>query len=243
MTDSSDKPSFETTQWSIVVSAGDSQPGHARGAIEQLCRRYWFPLFAFLRRRGYDEPEAEDLVQAFFVRVIEKEVFAAADRDRGRFRTFLLTSLENFLRNEHSKANAARRGGGAKPISLDLRDREGKLMRLIADDSSPEDEFHRQWAIDVLAQVLETVKQEYDVRGNAGLFEALRPFLSTDRQRKPYAEVAESLNMSEANVKVAVHRLRRRYRKQLELEIAATVRSPEEVEDEIQQLLRVLQGE
>ncbi|MCA9138968.1 MAG: sigma-70 family RNA polymerase sigma factor [Planctomycetales bacterium] len=232
--------SFETTQWSVVLSAGHSEPERARTAIEQLCRRYWFPLYAFIRRRGHDEPESEDLVQAFFVRILEKDVFAAADRDRGKFRTFLLSSLENFLSNERAKGNALRRGGGVKRLSLDRCDKDGNTLQLIADDCSPEDEFHRQWAIAVLAQTLEVVESEYRQTGKAALFNALSPYLSADSQQKPYAVVAESLKMSESNVKVAVHRLRRRYRKQLELEIAATVESPSQVDEEIRQLFQML---
>lgn len=143
MTDFPRKPNFETTQWSVVLAADHDHPESARTAIEQLCRRYWFPLFAFLRRRGYEESESEDLVQAFFVRVIEKDVFAAADKDRGRFRTFLLSSFQNFLRNERAKSDALRRGGGDKPVSLDLRDHQGHLIHSVADTTTAEDEFHR----------------------------------------------------------------------------------------------------
>lgn len=235
-----DRPGFETTQWSVVLSAGHCEPERARNAIEQLCRRYWFPLYAFIRRRGHDEPQSEDLVQAFFVRVLEKEVFAAADRDRGKFRTFLLSSLENFLCNESAKKNAVRRGGGLKKLSLDLQDDDGRPLRLIADDSTPEDEFHRQWAIAVLAQTLDAVEQDYRESGKEDLFQALRPYLSTDSQRKPYAQIAEAIGISESNVKVAVHRLRRRYRKQLELEIAATVQSPSQIEEEMRELFQSL---
>lgn len=240
---------FQTTRWSVVVSAGQSETQSATDAMEQLCRRYWFPLFAFIRRRGHKPSDAEDLVQAFFARVIEKDVIAAADRDRGRFRTFLLSALEHFLSNESAKANAARRGGGRKLASLDsLRSdsprsgspRSGSPWPAIGEQTTPQDEFHRQWAIAVLTQVLDAIGEEYEREGKAELFEALRPYLSTDSTRQPYAAVAKQLNMTESNIKVAVHRLRRRYRKQLELEIAATVQSPDEVEDEIRQLFIVL---
>lgn len=242
MTDPVNNSSFETTRWSVVVSAANDDSAASCVAIEQLCKIYWFPLYAFIRRRGHNETEAEDLVQAFFVRVIEKGVFAAADRDRGRFRTFLLSSLENFLSNEHAKAVALRRGGGRKAISLDLRNAEGQLVHWIADETGPEDEFHRQWAITVLNQVMDSVEKEYERDGKSILFKALRPYLTIDSQQQPYSDVAESLGMSLSNVKVAVHRLRRRYRKQLELEIASTVQSPEQIEDEIQQLFHALGG-
>ncbi|MCS7466623.1 sigma-70 family RNA polymerase sigma factor [Stieleria sp. ICT_E10.1] len=242
MKDPLNQPSFETTRWSVVVSAGQEDSKLARDAMEQLCRRYWFPLFAFIRRRGYGESDAEDLVQAFFVRVVEKDVFAAADQDRGRFRTFLLTSLENFLANEYAKSTALRRGGGNKLLSLELRNADGKRPHRIADGGRPEDEYHRQWAIAALSAALETVETEYERDGNAALFSELRPYLSTDGERKPYALVAKSLGISPTNVKVAVHRLRKRYRRQLESEIASTVESPEQIEDEIRQLFQALGG-
>ncbi|QEG01264.1 RNA polymerase sigma factor [Stieleria maiorica] len=242
MTDSASNPSFETTRWSVVISTGKDDSRSARDAMELLCQRYWFPLFAFIRRRGYDEPDAEDLVQAFFARVVEKNVFTIADRSRGRFRTFLLSSLENFLANEKAKANALRRGGGKSIISLDRKDAHGKPMNVIATDSLPQDEFNRQWAITVLNEVLDSVRQRYQREGNAALFDALSPYLSIAGDRKPYAQVADSLGMSPSHVKVAVHRLRRRYRKQLEIEIASTVESPEQIEDEIRQLFQALGG-
>ncbi|QDV84057.1 RNA polymerase sigma factor [Planctomycetes bacterium TBK1r] len=242
MKDPFNKPSFETTRWSVVVSAGQDDSKLARDAMEQLCRRYWFPLFAFIRRRGYGECDAEDLVQAFFVRVVEKDVFAAADQDRGRFRTFLLTSLENFLSNEYAKATALRRGGGNPRLSLDLRNADGQRSHWIADGGRAEDEYHRQWAIAALDAALKSVQTEYEREGNATLFSELRPYLSTDGERKPYALVAEALGISPTNVKVAVHRLRKRYRRQLESEIASTVESPEHIEDEIRQLFQALGG-
>ena len=196
----------------MVLSANHQCELRSRDAIEHLCQRYWLPLFAFVRRRGYLESEAEDLVQAFFLRVIEKGVFASANPDRGRFRTFLLSSLENFLANEHAKSEAVRRGGGRRIVSLQLRDDQGHLIHQIADAGRPEDEFHRQWAIAVLRQVLETIEQEYANEGKSQWFNAFRPYLSSDSNHQPYAAVAQSLGISVANAKVAVHRLRRGHR-------------------------------
>ena len=234
-------PSFETTHWSVVLGAGAEESSAARIAVHELCRRYWFPLFAFLRRKGYDEATAEDLVQSFFVRVIERNVFSQADRQRGRFRTFLLTALINFLSNENAKTNTLRRGGGKTPFSLSARDESGRLINEIADETSPADEYDRQWAMAVLKRVLDSLRREYEDRGAADQFDALRHYLVSDKERKPYAEVANALGTSESNVKVSVHRLRGRYRNVLEVEIAQTVESPSQVEDEILHLFQALQ--
>ncbi len=232
--------SFETTHWSMIVAAGQSDTSRSAVAMQQLCERYWFPLYAFVRRRGYDEHRAQDLIQDFFLRVIEKGVVAAADPHRGRFRTFLLKSLENFVANESAKATTLRRGGSRTTWSLDLRDAEGRLAHQAVDEMTPEAEFNRRWALQVLDRVLQQLESEFAAEGKADEFEALRPYLSTDSQRLPYASVAEQRGISAGSVKVAVHRMRRKYRNRLEAEIIDTLASPDEVEQEIHALFKAL---
>jgi RNA polymerase sigma factor (sigma-70 family) len=234
------RETFETTHWSIVRAAVDQDLSHGRDAMQQLCQRYWFPLYAFARRRGYDSDRAQDMIQAFFLRLLEKDVLSKANRDRGRFRNFLLASLKNFVANESAKASTRQRGGGDPLFSLDFRDAEGRLAHEAIDQLSPEAQFHRQWALQVLERTVENLDREFAREGKSELFEALRPYLAADSERLPYSEAAEKLGMTTAAVKVAAHRLRRRYRRQLEAEIADTVSSSEEIEEEIQDLFRAL---
>ena len=234
------RESFETTHWSMIQAAVDPQASHCREAMQQLCERYWFPLYAFARRRGCDSNESQDLIQAFFLRVLEKDLLARADRDRGRFRNFLLASLKNFLANESAKATALRRGGETPPLSLDFRDAEGRLAHEAIDSLTPEAHFHRQWALAVLQRAVEKLTSEFSEEGRSDLFETLRPYLSASSERLPYAAAAEQLGMTTDAVKVAVHRLRRRYRRRLEAEIVDTVSSPAEVDEEIQELFHAL---
>ena len=237
-----EKQNFETTHWSLVCSAGQHDPSVARNAIAELCQQYWYPLYAFLRRKGYRETDCEDIVQAFLMQMIESEAFEKADQKRGRFRTFLLTSLENFVCNWHAREQTLKRGGGRQRTSLDLRDPDGHLLQEIADHRSPEDEYHRQWALTVLNSVLKKIEREFQLVGKTELFESLRPMLSVGRDDIKYSAISQKLQLSESAVKVAAHRLRRRYRQQLEREIASTVRSADDVSLEIAELFRVLGG-
>ena len=240
MSESGERGSFETTHWSMVLAAVGHDLSHCREAMQELCRRYWFPLYAFARRRGYESNQAQDLIQAFFLRLLEKDVLSKADRDRGRFRNFLLASLKNFLANEAAKESALRRGGEHPLLSLDFRDAEGRLAHEAVDTLTPEAHYHRQWALQVLQRTLEKLEAEFRDEGKSELFDALRPYLAADSERMPYAEVAATLAMSPDAVKVAVHRMRRRYRSRLESEIVDTVASPAEIDEEIQELFHAL---
>ena len=244
MSDSSRDSFFHTTRWSIVNAAAadlDATATKKSGdAFAELCRLYWKPLYSFIRRSGVSEHDAQDLTQAFFIRILEKPFVQVADPARGRFRTFLLSSLKNFLSNERDRKNALRRGGQRQRVSLDFSDAEKWLQGLPAEKSTPEREFERRWALDIMEQVLNGLRDDYEKSGKRELFEALRPHLTADSQRLPYRETAKELDMTAESVKVAVHRMRRKYRRLLEQVIGETVSSPDEVADEVRYLLVVL---
>ena len=240
--DPSRRPVFVTTHWSVVLAAGRSDTPRARAALETLCENYWPPLYAYVRRRGHSVEEAQDLTQEFFARLLEHGRVSAADPQKGRFRSFLLASMNHFLSDEWDKARAEKRGGG-KVAFLDLRDAETKLGEQVAESLTPEKAYERRWAVTLLEQVYQRLGQEYGQQGKAGLFEALRGALIGAGGTAPYAELADRLNMTEGAVKVAVHRLRHRYRELLRETIAETVSGPEEVEDELRYLLRTLAGQ
>lgn len=230
-------PRFATTHWSMVLRAGREQSDEAQSALSRLCRIYWYPLYAHVRRRGYPPADAQDLTQQFFARLLARQLLASADPERGRFRSFLLTSLDHFLRDEWAKARAQKRGGGevAFPVSLDLA--ESRFERE-SSSLSPDQAFDRQWAVALLGSVLQQLEDDYRREQKAALFAALQPTLTGLREHQPYAEIAAHLGLSEAAVKVAVHRLRQRYRARLQAEIAATVASDADVKDEMQHLFR-----
>jgi DNA-directed RNA polymerase specialized sigma24 family protein len=221
----------------MVLAAGDWRAGTAgRRAMGELAQTYWFPLYAYLRRKGHAPPQAEDLVQGFFARLLEKDALAAVDRGKGKFRSFLLASLQNFLANEWDKGRAQKRGGGREALSLDALDAEARYAAEPADNMTPERVFERRWALAVLENVLRRLRQEYAGRGQEEIFAALEHVL-TGGQRAGYAQVALCLGMTEGAAKVAGHRLRRRYRELLREEIAQTVAEPGQVDEEIRQLL------
>lgn len=230
---------FETTQWTLVVAAGDSQHPDSRAALEELCQAYWYPLYAYLRRRGYKKEESEDLVQGFFVQLLEKNYIKAADPERGRFRSFLLTSVKNYAANEWDRRSAAKRGGTATTLSLDFQDAEGRYVVEPADERTPEEEFDRGWAIAQLEQVLERMRDE--AGENDERFAALQGFLTGAGEDVRYKDVAERLGMSEGAVKVAVHRLRQRFGTILRAEVARTLADPADVDDEIRHLFASLE--
>src|SRR5688500_2627995 len=231
---------FATTQWSLVVAAGNRGSAEAEAALERLCSQYWYPVFAFVRRQGHSVDQAEDLTQSFFTRLIEKGMLSEADRARGRFRTFLLTGARNFLSNERDRLIAAKRGGGRTPLSIDVADAEARYQRALAHDDPPERLYDREWCLTLLARVLEDVRETYVADGKERLFDRLRGFLTIDGDAGSHAEAARDLEMTIAAVKVAVHRLRRRYRDALWKQVADTVSSPEEIEEERRYLLRTL---
>ncbi len=228
---------FVTTRWSVVLAAGaDLSANGAREALTTLCETYWYPLYAFLRSRGHRAEEAEDLTQAFFARVLEKHAFQQADPARGRFRSFLLTSLTHFAANAHDREITKKRGGGVTVLSLDLEAAEGRFQQEPSSNETPERIFDRRWALTLLDRVIGGLSTEMLGRGKRPLFETLKPYLTGDAPQLSYAETAARLGMSEAAIKVAVHRLRRRFRELLLDEIGQTVSSPEEIESELSHL-------
>lgn len=232
---------FQTTQWSVVIAAGQRVSPESAQALSELCRKYWLPLYGYVRRRVRDVHEAQDLTQEFFCRVLEKNFFAAADPSRGRFRAFLLTSLKHFLANEWEKGQAAKRGGGRVAIEFDFADGESRLSSLAITDDSPEKQFDRQWALMLLDQTLTRLRSEFRDAGQEEHFEQLKPFLSGGRDPlESYADAAQRLGLSADAVKVAAHRLRQRYREILRAEIAQTVADAHDVDDEIRQLFQIL---
>jgi RNA polymerase sigma factor (sigma-70 family) len=233
---------FVTTHWSVVVTAGGSDTAGARRALENLCNAYWYPLYAYVRRRGFSPPDAEDLTQEFFARFLEHQWVANADREKGRFRTFLLSAMNHFLANEWDKARAQKRGGGIRPVPLEFGTAETRYSREPADSITPEQHFERRWALTLLETVTRRLQADYEQDGRGELFAALHPCLVGDRTNQPYEELARKLGLTEGAVKSAVHRLRQRYRQLLRDEIAHTVAGPGEVEEELRHLIAVLGG-
>ena len=229
---------FATTHWSVVLLAGqESKVPEAREAFARVYLDYWYPLYAYVRRRGYTPHNAEDITQDFFLHLMGKKSLQGLEQSGGRFRSFLLRSLDNFLANEWDRRHAQKRGDGQPLLSLDVADGEAKYSLVPPDRDTPETLFERQWVFTLLAKVLEQLRKECAATGKSGLFEDVRLHLQGDRQGPPYAEVAARQGMSEGAVKVTVHRLRQRYVELLREEIARTVGSPEEVEDELRHLI------
>jgi RNA polymerase sigma-70 factor (ECF subfamily) len=234
------RPVFVTTHWSVVLTAGRNDTTRARAALEQLCRNYWHPLYAYVRRSGHSPEEAQDLTQEFFARLLAQNTVARADPARGRFRSFLLGSLKHFLAHEWEKARAQKRGGGAQLIPLDFDTAESRWVQPVAPGDTPDRAFDRQWALALLDVVLGRVRKEYTDSGRDELFVGLKDTLTGGRSEIPYSELAARLGLSEGAVKVAAHRLRQRYRDLLRVEIASTVAGPEEVEEELKHLFAAL---
>lgn len=224
----------------MVVAAGECDSPDGRQALSTLCGRYWSPLYSYVRRSGYSIHDAQDLTQQFFLRVLDKEYLAAADRQRGRFRSFLLGALKHFLANERKAARAQKRGGGRMPFSLDYTVAEATYQAEPVDQLTPEHLFERSWALLVLDQVLLRLEEEYAARGKTEDFQRLKPLLTADPDAQPYRQVADELGTNEAAVKMTVHRLRRRYRELLREEIAQTVVDPADVDEELKQLFEIL---
>jgi RNA polymerase sigma-70 factor (ECF subfamily) len=234
-----ERRSFATTRWSIVVAAGQRTTPEG---VADLCTGYWYPLYAFIRRRVADEHQARDLTQEFFARLLEKGALAAAQRERGRFRAFLLTAARNFLVNEWEKGRARKRGGGRTGLSLDFDWGEQRYHREPADSWSADRLFERQWTLLLLEQVLLRLRESYESQGKLELFEHLKPYLTGAAAEGSYAELAKTLGMRAGAVKVAIHRLRQRYRDHLRDEVAQTVADPAEIDEEIGQLFRSLES-
>lgn len=236
-----DRPGrFPTTRWSRVISAGDADAPLAKESLAELCGAYWYPLYAYIRRRGHDPEKAKDLTQDFFARALERGLLAEADPARGRFRSFLLAVCNDFLANRRDRESALKRGGGRTFFSLDAADAEGRYANEPADGLTPERIFDRSWALTLLARVLDQLGREYDEAGKASTFEALRGTLAGDTEASPYSAVAARLGTTEGAARVAAHRLRRRYGELLRQEIAATLADPAGVDDEIRDLFAAL---
>ncbi len=248
-TDNSDHPAdapshrrFATTHWSVVAAVGQGSPQEARDALAQLCGDYWYPLYAYLRRRGHQPAEAQDLTQGFLAELLEKDSLQAADQTRGRFRSFLLASLNHYLAHQWRHAQAEKRGGASLTICLDLAEGERRYHCEPADPLTPEKIFERRWAMTLLGKAVESLRAEYEQGGKLYLFEALKIYLGGRDSSVPYREIAQQLGTTEGAVKVAVHRLRQRCRECLRREIAQTVASPEDIDEELRHLFRAVQG-
>ena len=224
-----------------MLTAGRSDTTHAHDALAKLCQAYWHPLYAYVRRRGHSPEDAQDLTQSFFAHLLEHNAVATVNPEKGRFRSFLLASLNNFLSDEWDKARAQKRGAG-KIVSLDTESAETWLSQQPSQNLSPEKAFELRWAITLLEQVCQRLEEEHRQQGKAELFEALRATLAGPGNSAPYADLAPRLGMNEGAVKVAVHRLRQRYRALLRQTIAETVGSEAEVEEELRYLLRIVAG-
>lgn len=232
---------FRTTRWSVIAAArmgGDSLA--ARAALESLCRDYWYPLYAFVRRKGHDPAEAEDLVQGFFARLLEKGDLAAVDPRKGRFRSFLLASCTHYLANRADHERALKRGGGRTPLAIDRDDGEGRYAREPWHDLTAERLFERQWTLTLLDRVLARLQAEQVSAGRSRQFDALRPALLGGGDRAPFAAIAAGLGTTEEAARAAASRLRRRYRELLREEVAGTLGDPAAVDDEIRSLFAAL---
>jgi RNA polymerase sigma-70 factor (ECF subfamily) len=237
--DPKDRP-FTATRWSVVVAAGHRSSPESQRALESLCQTYWYPLYAYVRRRVPDVHEAQDLTQAFFASLLEKNSLKAAEQQRGRFRSFLLTTFQHFLADEWDKSRALKRGGGRRSIPLDLEAGETRFGRVPADDQSPERLYEKQWALAFLDHVLNRLADEFAAKGKVKQFQAMKPFLVGETGSDSHEMLAQALGQSAAAAKGAIHRARRRYREILRAEIAETVAGPDEVDDEIRHLKAAL---
>ena len=232
-------PGFVTTSWNVILKAASDDDADARLALALLCETYWYPVYAYIRRQGATAADAEDLTQGYFTRFLEKGVAREVRPERGRFRAFLLVSVRNFLNNERDRARALKRGGGRRLLSLDVELAERRLLALPADPSTPETLFEKSWALTVIDRVHERLAREAG-RKAGGRVARLRQYLTGAEPEEGFAVVAREWGVSEAAVRVALHRLRRRFGDLLREEIGRTVAKEEEVEDEIRAMLAAL---
>ena len=232
------RPDFPTTRWTLVVAAADPARTEARSALVSLCEAYWYPIYAYTRRRGYTADQTDDLTQEFFVRVLNGRYLDRAAPDKGRFRAFMLTSLKFFLADEGDRSRAQKRGGG-KLLSLEFSSGEERYRREPVDNETPERIFERRWALSMLDRVIDRLRDEFVQHERLDHFDRLKVFL-LDRDDRSYAALAREMGTSEGALKVAIHRLRKRYRDLFRQEIAETVSDPADVESELRYLVAAL---
>lgn len=233
---------FATTHWSVVLTAGGGESPQSHAALEKLCHAYWYPLYAYVRRKGYDAHAAQDLTQEFFARLLTRNYLGVADRNRGKFRSFLLGSLEHFLAREWTKAHAQKRGGGHAPFTLDALDAEDRYHLEPVDELTPDKIFDRRWATILLECAMRRLRDECAANNKQELFKRVEGLLSGEKGEASYSEIAVTLGMTEGALKLAVHRLRQRYGALVRDEIAQTVATTEEADEELSHLLAVLRG-
>jgi RNA polymerase sigma-70 factor (ECF subfamily) len=231
---------FKTTRWTVVQAAAANPTADSRQALATLCQTYWRPVYAFIRRKGYDRDQAQDLTQGFFALLLEKNYLISADRQRGKFRSFLLTTVKHFLANEWEREHAKKRGGAEPPISIDLIKAESWYVSAAVEETTPEKLFERRWALSLLEHVLARLRAEFAAAGKTDRFESLSLFLNQDADEARYEELAGTLGLSAGALRMIVHRMRRKYRQFLREEIAQTVSTPEETDEEIRFLMSTL---
>ena len=228
---------FATTRWSLVLAAGGESTEDSRRALEELCSQYWYPLYSYTRRRGYSANDASDLTQAFFVKLLKKKDIGTADANRGRFRTFLLTAMKNFLAGEWRKQNTLKRGGAFHFLSLDFDSAEASYQLEPSHELSPEAVYERRWAMSILETAVNTLQKQYSDSGKSDLFEAFKGSLGGDGEVLPYSQLSKSLGLTEGALRTAASRMRSRWRKRLRELVAPTVSSESEIQDELRSLI------
>jgi RNA polymerase sigma-70 factor (ECF subfamily) len=242
--DSDQQPSvFPATRWSVVVRAGAAVSPDAHGALASLCRDYWRPLYFFARRRGHSREDAQDLTQGFILKLLESNSLAAADQNRGKFRTFLLSAFCHFLANAHRSRLAQRRGGEVAFVDMADPESEAMFAASLTNPSTPESEFDRNWAIATLESVMVRLRAEYVAAGRIALFESIQPHLTGGASRPGYAQIGQALGMSETAVTVAMHRMRKRYGQLLREIVASTLGPDVDVESELRHLIAILSSD
>ncbi len=245
MTDSSParsqpQPLFLTTRWSIVLNARDPGSSNSALALESLCRTYWYPLYVFVRRQGHPAHDAQDLTQEFFARLLEKDYLRLVEREKGRFRTFLIVALKRFLLNEWDKRQAGKRGGGVTHLPLDTALAESRYLNESTTALAADDVYEKRWALTLLEQAMARLREDYESSGRGAEFAGLKNYLTVGRGEVSYRDIASTLGMTEGAARVALHRLRKRFRETFREEIAGTVSTPEEVDDEVRHVVSVL---
>jgi RNA polymerase sigma factor (sigma-70 family) len=233
---------FVTTRWTVVLHAGRKSSPHSDRALGELCQTYWYPLYAFVRRKGHAREDAEDLVQAFFEKFLAKNYLEGLSAERGKFRAFLLVALKHFLANEWDKSQRQKRGGGVTHLSLDWQSADERFKLEPPNIASPDRIYDREWALALLERVIMRLRDECISDGKSQLFEQAKGYLMVGEQAIPYATAAKALNLDEGAVRVAVHRLRQRYRARLRDEIAQTLDDPTQVTEELKSLQAALTG-